>query len=132
MNVTNYDPRKVSVVVDGRIVTGFADSSMITIARSEDIVSTSEGTQGDVVYSESANRSGTLTMSLQSTSASLVWLKNIAKSRKEISVVITDASQTPAEVTNASRCRITRIPDNKKEKTAGSVDVTIFAPEIID
>ena len=94
MNVTNYDPRKVSVVVDGRIVTGFADSSMITIARSEDIVSTSVGTQGDVVYSESANRSGTLTMSLQSTSASLVWLKNIAKSRKEISVVITDASQT--------------------------------------
>ena len=132
MNVTNYDPRKVSVVVDGRIVTGFADSSMITIARSEDIVSTSVGTQGDVVYSESANRSGTLTMSLQSTSASLVWLKNIEKSRKEISVVITDASQTPAEVTNASRCRITRIPDNKKEKTAGSVDVTIFAPEIID
>ena len=132
MNVTNYDPRKVSVVVDGRIVTGFADSSMITIARSEDIVSTSVGTQGDVVYSESANRSGTLTMSLQSTSASLVWLKNIAKSRKEISVVISDASQTPAEVTNASRCRITRIPDNKKEKTAGSVDVTIFAPEIID
>ena len=132
MNVTNYDPRKVSVVVDGRIVTGFADSSMITIARSEDIVSTSVGTQGDVVYSESANRSGTLTMSLQSTSASLVWLKNIAKSRKEITVVITDASQTPAEVTNASRCRITRIPDNKKEKTAGSVDVTIFAPEIID
>ena len=132
MNVTNYDPRKVSVVVDGRIVTGFADSSMITIARSEDIVSTSVGTQGDVVYSESANRSGTLTMSLQTTSASLVWLKNIAKSRKEISVVITDASQTPAEVTNASRCRITRIPDNKKEKTAGSVDVTIFAPEIID
>lgn len=132
MNVTNYDPRKVSVVVDGRIVTGFANSSMITIARSEDIVSTSVGTQGDVVYSESANRSGTLTMSLQSTSASLVWLKNIAKSRKEISVVITDASQTPAEVTNASRCRITRIPDNKKEKTAGSVDVTIFAPEIID
>ena len=66
MNVTNYDPRKVSVVVDGRIVTGFADSSMITIARSEDIVSTSVGTQGDVVYSESANRSGTLTMSLQS------------------------------------------------------------------
>ena len=132
MNVTYYDPRKVSVVVDGRIVTGFADSSMITIARSEDIVSTSVGTQGDVVYSESANRSGTLTMSLQSTSASLVWLKNIAKSRKEISVVITDASQTPAEVTNASRCRITRIPDNKKEKTAGSVDVTIFAPEIID
>ena len=132
MNVTNYDPMKVSVVVDGRVVTGFADSSMVTVTRSEDIVSTTVGTQGDVVYSESANKSGTITMSLQVTSASVIWLRSIAKSRKEVSVVISDANQSPAEVTSASRCRITKIPDNKKEKTAGSVDVTIFAPEIID
>ncbi len=132
MNVTNYDPMKVSVVVDGRVVTGFADASMVTVTRSEDIVSTTVGTQGDVVYSESANKSGTITMSLQVTSASIIWLRNIAKSRKEVSVVISDANQSPAEVTSASRCRIIKIPDNKKEKTAGSVDITIFAPEIID
>lgn len=132
MNVTNYDPMKVSVVVDGRVVTGFADASMVTVTRSEDIVSTTVGTQGDVVYSENANKSGTITMSLQVTSASVIWLKSIAKNRKEVSVVISDANQSPTEVTSASRCRITKIPDNKKEKTAGSVDVTIFAPEIID
>ena len=132
MNVTNYDPMKVSVVVDGRVVTGFADASMVTVTRSEDIVSTTVGTQGDVVYSESANKSGTITMSLQVTSASIIWLRNIAKSRKEVSVVISDANQSPAEVTSASHCRIIKIPDNKKEKTAGSVDITIFAPEIID
>lgn len=132
MNVTNYDPMKVSVVVDGCVVTGFADSSMVTVTRSEDIVTTTVGTQGDVVYSENANRSGTITMSLQVTSASIIWLRNIAKSRKEVSVVISDANQSPAEVTSANRCRITKIPDNKKEKTAGSVDITIFAPEIID
>ena len=132
MNVTNYDPMKVSVVVDGRVVTGFADASMVTVTRSEDIVSTTVGTQGDVVYSENANKSGTITMSLQVTSASVIWLNSIAKNRKEVSVVISDANQSPTEVTSASRCRITKIPDNKKEKTAGSVDVTIFAPEIID
>ena len=132
MNVTNYDPMKVSVVVDGRVVTGFADASMVTVTRSEDIVSTTVGTHGDVVYSESANKSGTITMSLQVTSASIIWLRNIAKSRKEVSVVISDANQSPAEVTSASHCRIIKIPDNKKEKTAGSVDITIFAPEIID
>ena len=132
MNVTNYDPMKVSVVVDGRAVTGFADSSVVTVTRSEDIVSTTVGTQGDVVYSENANRSGTFALSLQVTSAPMPWLRNIAKSRKEVSVVISDANQSPAEVVSASRCRITKIPDNKKEKTAGSVDITIFAPEIID
>ena len=71
MNVTNYDPMKVSVAVDGRAVTGFADSSVVTVTRSEDIVSTTVGTQGDVVYSENANRSVTFARSLQVTSASI-------------------------------------------------------------
>lgn len=131
-SVTNYDPMKVSVVVDGLIITGFADSSMVVVARNEDVVSTVVGTQGDVVYSENANRSGTITLSLQETSYSVDYLRNIAKRRKEVSVVISDMNKTPTEVTSANRCRVTKIPDNKKEKTAGSIDVTIFAPTIED
>lgn len=131
-SVTNYDPMKVSVIVDGRIITGFSDASMVVITRSEDIVSTAVGTQGDVVYSENANRSGTITLSLQETSASVDFLRGIARGRKEVSVVISDANKTPTEVTSANRCRVTKIPDNKKEKTAGSIDVTIFAPVIED
>lgn len=131
-SITNYNPMKVSVIVDGRIITGFSDSSMVVITRNEDIVSTAVGTQGDVVYSENANRSGTITLSLQETSPSVDFLRGIAKGRKEVTVVISDTNKTPAEVTSANRCRITKIPDNKKEKTAGSIDVTIFAPVIED
>ena len=131
-SITNYNPMKVSVIVDGRIITGFSDASMVVITRNEDIVSTAVGTQGDVVYSENANRSGTITLSLQETSSSVEFLRGIAKGRKEVTVVISDTKKTPAEVTSANRCRITKIPDNKKEKTAGSIDVTIFAPVIED
>ena len=131
-SITNYNPMKVSVIVDGRIITGFSDSSMVVITRNEDIVSTAVGTQGDVVYSENANRSGTITLSLQETSSSVDFLRGIAKGRKEVTVVISYKNKTPAEVTSANRCRITKIPDNKKEKTAGSIDVTIFAPVIED
>ena len=131
-SITNYNPMKVSVIVDGRIITGFSDSSMVVITRNEDIVSTAVGTQGDVVYSENANRSGTITLSLQETSSSVDFLRGIAKGRKEVTVVISDTNKTPAEVTSVNRCRITKIPDNKKEKTAGSIDVTIFAPVIED
>ncbi|RJW41948.1 DUF3277 family protein [Lachnospiraceae bacterium TF09-5] len=131
-SVTNYDPMKTSVIVDGLIMTGFSDSSMVVVSRNEDIVSTTVGTQGDVVYSENANRSAMITLSLLETSSSLDYLRSIAKARKEVSVVISDTNKTPTEITSASRCRITKIPDNKKEKTAGSVDVTIFAPAIED
>ena len=131
-SVTNYDPMKTSVVVDGLIITGFSDSSMVVITRNEDIVTTTVGTQGDVVYSENANRSGMITLSLMVTSSSLDYLRNLAKARKEFMVVISDTNRTPTEITSASRWRITKIPDIKKEKTAGSVDVTIFAPVIED
>ena len=131
-SVTNYDPMKTSVVVDGLIIPGFSDASMVVITRNEDIVTTTVGTQGDVVYSENANRSGVITLSLMVTSSSLDYLRNLAKARKEFMIVISDANKTPTEVISAGRCRITKIPDTKKEKTAGSVDVTIFAPVIED
>lgn len=132
VNITHYDPGKVSVIVDGAIITGFADSSMVVISRNEDTVFTTVGAQGDIVYSENANRSGTITLSILSTSASLERLRRIAKGKKEVSIVIADTSNNPTEITNANRCRIIKIPDNKKEKTAGSVDVAFFVPELED
>lgn len=127
-NITNYDPEKVSVIIGGLVITGFADSSVVTVARNEDIVSTTVGSQGDVAYSENANQSGTITLSLQSTSASLQKLRTMAKNRKELDFLMSDANTDGGEIISASRCRITKIPDSKKEKTVGSVDVTIFAP----
>ena len=130
MGITNYDPKKVTVNVGGRIITGFADSSVVTVSASEDRVTPSVGAQGDVVYSENANESGTVTMSLQPTSASVAYLKGIAAGRRETDILISDANADTAETVSGSRCRVTRIPDSKKEKTAGAVDVTIFVPKI--
>ena len=36
MSVTSYDPKKVNVVVDGAVITGFASDSMVTAAKNED------------------------------------------------------------------------------------------------
>lgn len=131
INITNYDPTKVSVVISGLVITGFADSSVVTVARNEDIVTPSVGAQGDVVYSENANQSATVTLTLQSTSASVYKIRQMALSRQEVDIVISDAGNDGGELLSASRCRITKVPDSKKEKTAGSVDVTIFAPMVV-
>lgn len=130
MTITNYDPKKVTVNVGGRIITGFADSSVVTVNTSEDRVTTAVGAQGDVVYSENANESGSVVMSLQTTSASLPYLKRLAVNREETDVLISDANTDTAETISGSRCRVTKIPDRKKEKAAGTVDVTIFVPKL--
>ena len=130
MTITNYDPKKVTVNVGGRIITGFADSSVVSISSSEDRVKPSVGAQGDVVYSENANESGNIVMSLQITSASLPYLKKLAIDRQETDILISDANKDTAETVSGSRCRVTKIPDGKKEKAAGSVDVTIFVPRL--
>ena len=40
IEVASYDPKKVNLVMNGKIITGFASDSMITIARNEDTVTT--------------------------------------------------------------------------------------------
>ena len=130
MNITNYDPEKVSVVISGAAVTGFADSSLVVVSRNEDIVTPTVGAQG-VVYSENANQSATITISLQSTSASVYRLRELAIGRKEVDVVISDAGNDGGELLSAGRCRITKVPDSKKEKVAGSSEITIFAPAVV-
>ena len=40
IEVASYDPKKVNLVLNGKIITGFASDSMITIARNEDTVTT--------------------------------------------------------------------------------------------
>ena len=69
-------------------------------------------------------------MSLQITSASLPYLKKLAIDRQETDILISDANKDTAETVSGSRCRVTKIPDGKKEKAAGSVDVTIFVPRL--
>ena len=130
MTITNYDPKKVTVNVGGRIITGFAESSVVTVNSNEDRVTPAVGAQGDVVYSENANESGSMVMSLQTTSASIPYLKRLAIDRKETDILITDANKDTAETISGSRCRVTKIPDGKKEKAAGTVDVTIFIPKV--
>ena len=108
VDVTTYDPKKVSIVVNNRMITGFASDSMITVARSEDIVTTAVGVQGDVTYNENANESGTMTITLSGTSSSLPSLRDLALRRKPFPVLLVDANDDSNVYVSGDRCRITR------------------------
>ena len=130
MDVTRYDPTKGNVAVDGAIITGYASDSMITATKNEDAVTTEVGCKGDVVYSENANESGTITITLQGTSSSLPRLRSLASSRKQISVTVSDANDSDDISITAQKCRVVKMPDVSRGKTSGNVTISIFVPNL--
>lgn len=130
MDVTSYDPKKVNVAVDGAIITGYASDSMIMATKNEDAVTTEVGCKGDVVYSENANESGTITITLQGTSSSLPRLRSLASSRKQISVTVSDANDSDDISITAQKCRVVKMPDVSRGKTSGNVTISIFVPNL--
>ena len=130
VSVTTYDPKKVNVIVGGRVITGFASDGVVTLAKSEDSVTPSVGAKGDVAYSENANESGTVSLTLMSTSSSLSYLRDLEAKRRAVNVSITDANDDTAVTMNEDNCRITKMPDVARQKEQATVTVTIFVPSM--
>lgn len=130
IEVASYDPKKVNLVMNGKIITGFASDSMITIARNEDTVTTQVGVKGDVAYNENANESGTITVTLMGTSSSLPYVRSLALKRKEVSVMIVDANDSASVNVGEERCRVIKPPDITRAKEIGSESVSIFVPSL--
>lgn len=130
IEVASYDPKKVNLVMNGKIITGFASDSMITIARNEDTVTTQVGVKGDVAYNENANESGTITVTLMGTSSSLPYVRSLALKRKEVSVMIVDANDSVSVNVAEERCRVIKPPDITRAKEIGSESVSIFVPSL--
>ena len=123
IEVASYDPKKVNLVMNGKIITGFASDSMITIARNEDTVTTQVGVKGDVAYNENANESGTITVTLMGTSSSLPYVRSLALKRKEVSVMIVDANDSASvNVAAASSNRLTS-PAQRRSVLSRSVSL---------
>lgn len=130
VSVTTYDPKKVNVIVGGRVITGFASDGVVTLAKSEDSVTPSVGAKGDVAYSENANESGTVSLTLMSTSSSLPYLRDLEAKRRAVNVSITDANDDTAFTMNEDNCRITKMPDVARQREQATVTVTIFVPSM--
>lgn len=124
-----YDPLKVTVTINGRIMTGFKDS-LITAARNEDIVIPQAGVQGDFSLSENANESGKISMSFMSTSPSLQFLRNLAQNREWVSIMISDVNDTDDIKIHSENGRILKVADAPRGKQETGVAVDVFVPQL--
>jgi hypothetical protein len=128
---TDYDPLKVTVTLGGHVVTGFADGSMVTITKSEDRFQPVIGAQGDVAYARSRNESGTATINLMATSASLPQIYSLAETGDPIDFLLSDANELTNVIASSENCRVIKPPDITRGKGIETVSAAIFLPYIV-
>ena len=129
--VTTYDPQKVNVIVDGRVITGFASDGVVNLTRNSDSVTPAVGAKGDVAYSENADETGTVALTLMSTSASLAYLRELEAKRKMVSVYVQDKNDSDGFVMACDNCRVLKMPDANRAKEQGTVTINIYVPFMV-
>lgn len=70
MAAPTYAPSKISIAVAGNIITGYAEDTFVTVTRSSDAFAKKTGADGLVSRTHSADRSGTIVLTLKQTSPS--------------------------------------------------------------
>lgn len=65
-----YDSSKLSIVINGIPIDGFADGTVVTVERDEDSFTKMVGTDGEVTRSKTNNKSGSVTLTLTQSSKS--------------------------------------------------------------
>lgn len=123
-----FDVSKVSLNIDGNTITGYADDSKMTVARSTDTVEPKTGANGDILYVTSADKSGTIKFSLFGSSSSLPKLRSLAEKGKPVSVTLRNANDDGSFIIQSDEARVLRVPDWTAD---GSSEVTVHIPELI-
>lgn len=78
MALTTYDPKNVSVIIGGKIMSGFADGTFVTVERNEQAFNLKVGVDGEGTRAKSNNKSGKITIVLMQSSPSNDDLSAIA------------------------------------------------------
>lgn len=103
-----YDVKKVSLILAGQNISGFSPNSFLEVSYDQDRVTVMEGAQGEVAFSNSASKLGTLKISLLQTSEDHSFLTAVAASTKVFSMLARDASGK--SLAKGTRCRIAKMP----------------------
>lgn len=127
--VRQYDPRDVSVVVDGHIVVGFAEGSLVQAEKNEDDVSMYVGSQGEVTFVDSADNTGTITLTLKHDSPSNRKLMELRNDKEPFSVRVTDKNFDGDVSVGGSQARIQKAPPFNR---GDSVEETEWAILVAD
>ncbi|MFS0878023.1 phage structural protein [Solibacillus isronensis] len=119
-----YNFKNNQVIVDGLIITGYADGDAIQAERNEDKNSQFVGVDGNVTYNQTNNDTGVITLTLKPTSSSLPALKALYKSGKLFNVLIQDTANN-VRVTGED-CLFQTWPSFTRGEEAAGLEIPIL------
>ena len=125
---TVYDPKKVTVIYDGMVITGFADDSMIEAEKNEDNIMPHVGVLGEVSVAINADNTGTVTLSLASTSPFIKILAEKARANTVAPLSIVDMNENGVNV-GGTEAVIIKAPNVTIGKEVESQEVQFFVAD---
>lgn len=134
MSVKTFDPKIFSVIVGGKIMSGFADGTFIKVTRHEQAFTLKVGVDGEGARAKSGNRSGTFEITLMNSSYSNDDLSAFALADEVsgtgvVPVLVKDGSgRTVCESTTAW---VQKFPDAEFGKEIGERTWIIESDEVI-
>lgn len=123
MATKTYDPNSIAVVVNGILMSGFSENSIVKVSRNQDMWSDQIGADGTGTRSKSNDKSGKIEISLMQTSASNDVLSALAvldeaTNGGKVPVLIKDLSGTSLH--GSEEAWIVKIPDSDYGNKAGT------------
>ncbi|OOR22707.1 phage structural protein [Bacillus wiedmannii] len=128
MEVNSYDPKKVSVIIDGQFMVGFMDGTFVNCEKNEDDVIPHVGAHGDVTFAESADNTATITLTLKHNSSSLPFLRKLAKEKRKFPVQVIDANDSKFKA-GGNEARILKTPTTEFGAEVSGVEVPIYVAD---
>lgn len=125
---TVYDPKKVTVIYDGMVITGFADDSMIEAEKNEDNITPHVGVLGEVSIAINADTTGTVTISLANTSPFIKILAEKARANTIAPLSIIDMNENGVNV-GGTEAVIIKPPNVTIGKEVESQEVQFFVAD---
>jgi len=124
----SYDFKKVSLIVDGRHHTGFMDGSPIRAEQNNDGVTPHVGADGEVVFAESADQTGTITVTYKHTSPALAHVRQLYKARKTFPIMLDDQNDPRVRV-GGTEARVLKMPPLERGTEVTGVEVQYFVAD---
>lgn len=124
----SYDPKKVSLIVAGTYIVGYMDGTFINAEKNEDNVVPHVGAQGDVTYSEVADDTGMITVTLKQDSSSLAFLQALSKQKKDFATQVIDVNASKFQA-GGTQCRIIKTPGREYGAEINGIEVQIHVAD---
>lgn len=126
MAVDVFDFKSTSIIVDGKFLTGFMDGTAITAEKNEDNKVPHVGADGNVTFSNSADNTGTITVTLKQSSPSLKQLIALSKEKSRVFAVKVVDSNTNELRTGGNEAVILKTPSVEWGSEISGVEVSFY------